>query len=56
MTKINPDKLKSYTLFLRKDQIFALKEIFRDKGVPSSESIRRAIDKYLEETIPGDAR
>ena len=40
--------LKKFSVYLTKEQIRKLKEIFRDKGVPSSESIRRAIDEYLK--------
>jgi predicted DNA-binding protein len=42
------NKIKT-AIFLEARQVAALKEIQKKVGVPMSESIRRAIDKYISE-------
>jgi hypothetical protein len=41
--------LAAIMLFLEPGQIASLKAIQKEVGVPMSESVRRAIDKYLAE-------
>ena len=47
-----PKKIKT-ALFLEAKQIEDLKAIQKEIGVPMSESVRRAIDKYLSEYKKG---
>ena len=52
MDKNKQTKVKT-ALFLEPRQIAALKAIQQEVGVPMSESVRRAIDKYLSEYKKG---
>lgn len=47
---------KKTALFLEPRQIAALKAIQKEIGVPMSESVRRAVDKYLVEYKKGGKR
>ena len=50
-----PKKTKT-ALFLEARQIADLKAIQKEIGVPMSESVRRAIDKYLAEYKKGGGK
>jgi hypothetical protein len=49
----NETKKVKTALFLEPRQIAALKAIQKEVGVPMSESVRRAIDRYLLEFKKG---
>ena len=56
MVKENKETKIKTALFLEPRQIADLKAIQKEVGVPMSESVRRAIDKYLAEYKKGGGK
>ena len=50
MDKYTNEIMKRVDLYLKEEQIQALNEIKTEHGVPVSESVRRAIDDYLNKS------
>jgi hypothetical protein len=42
-------KLKPYAFLIRPEQVVALQKLKERDGVPHGESIRRALDRYLQQ-------
>jgi len=47
--------MKRVDLYLKEEQIKKLQELKELNGIPVSESVRRAIDKYLESILEEDS-